>query len=336
MTTAPPRPRPSVVVVNYASTPLLEAGLAPLARALRADRPDAVVVVVDNWSSAQERERVTALAERERWTLVGAPNTGFGEGVNAGVAAARGAGAAVHVVLNPDATSTAADLDVLLRRVEADPMLLVAPEVRQPDGRLWSALNDLHLADGSVRSSRHRRPADAVVPWVSGACFAVADQLWDAVGGFHGAYFLYWEDVDLCHRVQVAGGRVELEARAVVVHDEGGTQRTDDRVSSKSPTYYRYTARNRLLFAALHLDRRTRLRWLAATPGVAWRVVLHGERRRLLHDQRPVVAAVRGVLAGLAIRPEQPSAHPAPQTTAVPAASYDEERRPRRAATARR
>ncbi|WP_109772509.1 glycosyltransferase family 2 protein [Quadrisphaera granulorum] len=315
LTGQPRRARPSLVVVNYASASLLEVGLAPLAREVRSQRPDAVVVVVDNWSSAPERQRARAMAEREGWVLVEAPNTGFGDGVNTGIAAARAAGAAVHVVINPDATASAADLDVLLRRVESDPMLLVAPEVRTPEGTLWSALNDLHLVDGSVRSARHRREDDAVVPWVSGACFAVTDHLWDTVGGFRAEYFLYWEDIDLCHRVQQAGGRVEVDADAVVIHDEGGTQRMDGRGSAKSTTHYYYTARNRLLFAATGLDRRARVRWIAATPRVAWRVVLHGERRRLLQDRQPLVAAARGVLAGLLRRWEKPAAA-LPRTTA--------------------
>jgi len=125
----------------------------------------------------------------------------------------------------------------------------------------------------------------------------------DRVGGFDEPYFLYWEDVDLSVRVERAGGRLVVRTDLEVVHDAGGTQ-GEQHGRAKSDTYYSFNCRNRLLFATRHLDRGDLLRWIAATPAVSREILLRGGRRQLLHSPRPLLAAVRGSLAGtgLALR----------------------------------
>jgi len=86
-------------------------------------------------------------------------------------------------------------------------------------------------------------------PWLSGACFAMHRDLWTTVAGFDDDYFLYWEDVDLSYRVVKAGGRLAVRQDLVAVHDVGGTQH-DVTQRAKSSTYYYYSCRNRLVFAA--------------------------------------------------------------------------------------
>ena len=65
------------------------------------------------------------------------------------------------------------------------------------------------------------RPAR--VDWVSGACFLVRREAWDAVGGFDPAYFMYMEDVDLCWRLARAGWAVGYEPAARVRHEQGAS-----------------------------------------------------------------------------------------------------------------
>ena len=86
-----------VVVVNYASSTLLEKNLVGVA-------PEhCEVIVVDNRSDEQERGRVRDLCAGQGWTLVEQPdNRGFGAGVNAGAAAARHLGCTSVLLLNPD------------------------------------------------------------------------------------------------------------------------------------------------------------------------------------------------------------------------------------------
>ena len=294
----------SLVVVNYGSSALLEENLAPLARAV----DGLAVVVVDNRSTDAERSRVLALGEREGWSIVTPPgNEGFGTGCDLGVERARSLGSRRHVLLNPDATMTATALAGLVAAVRDDADLLAAPRIERPDGSTWSAGSDLYLDDGRVRS-RRRRPdstdPERVRPWLTGACLALSDDLWQRAGGFDDAYFLYWEDVDLSQRVVAAGGRLGLLDDVVAVHAEGGTQGTGaaggagaaSAGEAKSATYYRYNIRNRAVYAVRHLGDADLRRWHRATPRVAWEVLLQGGRRQFLTSPGTLAVGARAVL----------------------------------------
>ena len=56
------------------------------------------------------------------------------------------------------------------------------------------------------------------VATISGACFALTHEDYEALGGFDEGYFLHVEDVDLCWRMRQSGGRVLFAPDARVVH----------------------------------------------------------------------------------------------------------------------
>ncbi|GGC99812.1 hypothetical protein GCM10011512_28370 [Tersicoccus solisilvae] len=319
-------PRLAVVVVNYGSSALLDRNL----RVVADQCPDAVVVVVDNPTTQRERDAVRGLVDRQGWVGVyPETNLGFGSGMNVGVAAARAAGATEFLLLNPDATIRGADVELLRAAVHRRPMLLVSPLVRRPDGTTWFAGSDLYLRSGLMRSRRRRRTDRGPVrEWLSGACLLIGASLWDAVGGFRDDYFLYWEDVDLSHRVVAAGGALAVVEAAEALHDEGGTHRDDGQVG-KSATYYYWNALNRLRYATDHLSPGARLRWLALAPWAARDLLLQGGRRQLLRPRTPVSAVVRGTVAGAALVlrslvPSRPARGVAGPGAAAPAAGAAE------------
>ncbi|MEO6944862.1 MAG: glycosyltransferase family 2 protein [Lacisediminihabitans sp.] len=290
----------AIIVVNYGSSELLMENLAPLAFSL----PQAMVVVVDNFTDDAERERIVALCGAKGWLCETSPlNLGFGSGMNRGVATASAAGATYYLLLNPDAALTADSAVNLLEAVRSDPRSAVAPSVFRPDGSLWFGGADLYLADGRIRSRERRVHSTRTEPWLSGACIMISSELWGAVGGFSEEYFLYWEDVDLSHRILQAGGRLEVSATAIAVHAEGGTQGVNARLSGtpKSALYYYYNIRNRLLFASRNLSPEELRAWKRATLPIAWEVLLEGGRRQLLRSPKPLIAAARGVRDGLRI-----------------------------------
>ncbi|GAB3997631.1 glycosyltransferase family 2 protein [Nocardioides marmoraquaticus] len=288
--------RVRLVVVNYGSHRLLERNLGPLTE----DTPGLRTSVVDNLSTAAEREAVSRLASRHGWDLL-APdgNLGFGAGVN--LALRRSPDEDVVVLLNPDASLTPGDLHRLVARALSHPDELVAPRLVRPDGTRVAHGSDVVLATGEMRGS-HRRPVDAdpasYQPWLSGACLAMSRALWDRAGGFDDDYFLYWEDVDLSRQVLAAGGRLELLQTASVVHDQGATHREQTSTREKSPTYYYWNARNRLVFASKHLSPTDQRRWLRTSPGAGYRLLLQGGRRQLRRPSRTVWPVLRGIRDG--------------------------------------
>lgn len=293
----------AVIVVNYASTTLVAETLGALAAA----RPDLLVVLVDSFSTIEERRRAEALAGSRSWTFVATErNVGFGVGVNLGAESAARQGAERLLLLNPDATIDAESVAVLESAVTDDPLTLAAPRILRPDGSVWSAGSDVYLADGRIRSSlqRSRFAGAERRAWLTGACVMIDRTLWDRIGGFRDDYFLYWEDVDLSWRVEEAGGRLALCESATAVHAEGGTQGEGRSTSGerKSDVYYFYNIRNRLVFAALNLEGAPLRAWnrplLSAR--IAYEVLLQGGRRQLVEHPGLVLLAWRAVREGRA------------------------------------
>lgn len=292
----------AIVVVSFGSSALLAEHLAATADAL----PEARVVVVDNLSSRAERKAVQELAGRKGWDLVAMErNAGFGGGANAGATRAFELGADAVLLLNPDARIDRASAEALA--VAGDSLTLRSPVVRTPAGRVWFAGLDVDLADGEIRSPRRRRehPRGRPAPWLSGACLWITREVWDLSGGFDHEYFLYWEDVDLSRRVVERGGSLLVVEEATAMHDEGGTHRgRRQRPEAKSELYYYWNIRNRMRFAAGHLDPAGIRRWQRSAPGAAWRIVLRGGRRQLLRPVSPLRALLRGLRDGRRIAEE--------------------------------
>lgn len=291
-------PTLAIVVVNYGSSELLALNLTSVEEAI----PDAVVIVVDSFSGDEERRRVSALAEERAWrSVLLDENLGFGGGVNRGVALALENGCEDFLILNPDASIDALSVERLRARLRDDRLAIAAPIVRTPAGVAWFAGADVSLEDGTMRSWARRAEVPLVdaEPWLSGACLLATAEVWDAVGGFNESYFLYWEDVDLSHRVLAAGGSLHLVRDAVAVHDEGGTQEASTGGGrAKSEGYYYYNIRNRLLFASLHLDEAGMRRWHSTSRRAAREVLFRGGRRQFLRPLRPIRAALRGLRDG--------------------------------------
>jgi GT2 family glycosyltransferase len=196
----------SVVVVNWNAGAALGRCLASLA----AEGGRGVeVIVVDNAST----DGSTAAAGAWAWTRVVASeaNLGFARGANAGADAAAGD---VLVFLNPDAEVEPGALGTLVRALESVPRAgiagggLVDERGRwQPGAARFGVVAHLLLDTTLGRLAGRGRRDVHVVDWVYGTFMAVRRDLFEQLGGFDPSYFLYGEDLDLCHRAAAAGWR---------------------------------------------------------------------------------------------------------------------------------
>jgi GT2 family glycosyltransferase/glycosyltransferase involved in cell wall biosynthesis len=305
----------ALVVVNFGSHALLADHLGTHTDAFT--ELNVSVVVVDNFSTPAELAAIRQAADRSGWELVESPvNLGFGAAVNLGAARARDLGCAGLLLLNPDAVISLDVLIALREHVARAPGEALAPRIVTPTGRVEFRGSRVRLADGRIQGlgpglPTHRDPfvlnaapvrdrSGPTQSWLSGACLAVSMELFERAGGFDESYFLYWEDLDLSRRIELAGGTLIVRDDLEVVHDEGGTQVLGGgRV--RPDTYYYYNCRNRLTFAARNLDRAGILRWIWHTPRESWQILLRGGRRDVLGSPRPLLAAFRGSLAGLGV-----------------------------------
>jgi GT2 family glycosyltransferase len=258
-----------VVVVNYRAADDVERCLASLwpdiERGLR-------VVVVDNDSGDGSAARLrTWLGERpgvaERvGVLEAGSNLGFGAGNNAGVAwfADREPPRFVWF-LNADCEVEPGAADALLAAGERDPeavwgALIVerdAPDVVQSAAgyRYQPCLTRMQplLAGASRAAVQRDRPALEGLDYIAGSSLFCSRAMFDRVGGFWPELFLYFEEVDLCRRIEAGGGRLAGELDAVVRH-AGGTS-TGGKASGRqrsSPVAEYHTNLSALLFTWRH------------------------------------------------------------------------------------
>lgn len=284
-----PEEQLAIVVVNFGSHQFIEQYLGEIDLAA----VPAAVVVVDNFHSGAERAAVAELVQRNEYDLVPlSRNIGFGGGANIGVRRAADKGHGTFLLLNPDARLDAPTARALLHASREQPLALISPRIDRPDGRRWFCGGALDMSTGDLRAGW---PRDESCRWLTGAALVSSTELWRRLGGFDETYFLYWEDVDLSFRVRSAGGELVLRSDLVAQHQVGGSQDSQQ----KSTLYYFYNCRNRLVFAARNLDRRTRSRWLCATPRSSWRILLRGGRRQVLARPSTLGAAVAGSFAGV-------------------------------------
>lgn len=228
------RPSVSVVMVVFMTGQALEQSVA----CVLADSLVDEFVIVDNGSTPGDAARLRSLAERdERVTLLsGHGNIGFARGANLGARTARGE---MLIFLNPDAFLQPGCIAELVREIEPRPVpCIVGGRVLNADRseQRGARRGDITPVTAVVSLSRlaSRLPAlrnyevhweseappeqPAAVPTISGACFCMRREDFDAVNGFDEGYFLHVEDVDLCWRVRQQGGAVLFHPKAEVIH----------------------------------------------------------------------------------------------------------------------
>lgn len=221
----------SVLIVNYRSGGWLARCLDGLdAQGFR----DFDVVVVDNGSGDGSIGPARARAGRAGFTLVeSAVNLGFAGGNN--LAAARAAGRWL-VLLNPDAVAEPDWLARLADAVGRYPRAAAfgSTQISYDDPGRLDGVGDAYHVSGLGWRAGIGRPVAEVPPdhpafAVCAAAAAIRRDAFEAAGGFDERYFCYFEDVDLCFRLRLAGHEVVQLAGARVRHAGSAiTGRTSD------------------------------------------------------------------------------------------------------------
>jgi GT2 family glycosyltransferase len=239
------RPDVSIVVVNWNTRQRLERCLAALPRATGGVSME--TIVVDNGSTDGSQAMVAAQFPHVR-LIQNRDNLGYGRATNVGVTAGTGR---YVLILNSDCEPAPGALAVMTERLDRDPAVAgVFCKLTNPDGSLqpsvhdrfltpWGMLGDL-LGLSSLKYAVYRRPRlhrwllrgtlrlhahERDVEWGGGACILVRRRAFDAVGGFDGRFFMYYEDVDLCHRLRDAGHRLLYVPSAAAIHHWGASTR---------------------------------------------------------------------------------------------------------------
>lgn len=130
-------------------------------------------------------------------------------------------------ILNPDVALCCDPFGALIEILSSDPSIcVVGPHVANSQGGLEMSARAfpgfftllkkfVGFGEPSVAGPREVRP----VPWLGGMFLLMRSSGYRLVSGFDEAFFLYYEDVDICGRCWLKGLKVVFCGNTEIVHD---------------------------------------------------------------------------------------------------------------------
>jgi len=236
----PPKPRLSIVIVNWSTRGLLRACLESIPRGAPPEPYE--IVVVDNGSTDGSAEMARSAFPRVR-LLANAVNEGFARGTNQGVEKARGR---LILLLNTDVVVLPESIRILCDFLAHHPSTGVAvPQLRYPGGPVQKscrgfptpmALLCACLGLDALFPKNAKANAWRMGHWDHGdtrcveqpmmSAFLARRECWEEVGPLDENFPVYFNDVDWCYRLfKSTSWRIHHVSDAVMAHRHGQTCR---------------------------------------------------------------------------------------------------------------
>lgn len=205
------------------------------------------ILITDN-SSPDKSGKELALAFPECHYQELSDNLGFAGGANASINYCIAKGAAWVWLLNNDTAAEPDSLDLLLEAGKADEragVLGAAVYTPTPDGYARSGTGqfDFIRAKTLERGVIDENQKSIACQWLSGCNLLFRTAAFKEMNGFDEDFFLYFEDADLCWRLNQAQWKCLFVPQARIQHI--GTASTQGKLAIWRSYYY---TRNRLLF----------------------------------------------------------------------------------------
>ena len=225
-----------------------------LADALREKDQTVLIVIVDNFSSQNNLDRLREfVSERDSsfFLIESATNCGFGRGNNLGLSKLFDELLCdFSLVLNPD-VSLESDFDLdCIRSLGVGQEILFTGVVNQHGLKLSCfGFNPLFFKSSPINFSQGS-PSKAT--YISGCCFGMSKLMWSRSRGFSESYFLYFEELDFIYRYKKHFGifpMIKVLNNIHITHTEGGTTGASPNKAISSAFVDYWSSKSRLRFA---------------------------------------------------------------------------------------
>lgn len=212
---------------------------------------DKRIVLIDNASRDHTLDIVRAKVPQAH--IIHNPiGVGYGNAASQGLASVE---TEFALMMNPDAVFEPGTIEKLARVMDEDASVgMVSPLLPRPGGGYDKAWNGPFDRRPLLPSDRDTEPCPEgrFCTWyVSGAVILLRMEAAKKSGFFDPAIFLYFEDDDLCMRIQKAGYTIQIEPAAEATHAVGGSVGTGwDKFYEK----FYHMAWSRLYFEAKYVS----------------------------------------------------------------------------------
>lgn len=251
----------SIIIVNYNTKEILRKCLKSLGA--NADEvPETVeIIVVDNGSTdgsvdylrelanwrinerkglrsdeIESEEKLISLLNRRKIVIKlieNKENLGFAKAVNEGIKLAKGENI---LLLNSDTLVKKGSLINLLNFEKEKYPTVIGARLLNPDGSIqpscfnlptvWRAVKEYWLGQkGTFAKFFPKGEKPVEVEAVVGGVMLIPRKIIEKVGLFDERYFMYFEDLDYCHRVRKAGFKIYYLPKSEIIHEHGASGR---------------------------------------------------------------------------------------------------------------
>ncbi len=175
-------------------------------------------------------------------------NNGFANGCNLGAAKSTGS---KLLFLNPDTIVNANALFDMLEEVRVRPeySIVSCGQIREdgskdrPYGKFLTLFTltgwqrTIHrLVFGKMEDVIDQTKHYIYPDWVSGSAIMIRRSSFYSLGQWDDDFWMYFEDVDLCHRAKLRNGEIVKLRHVVIGHTHGGSSRINPRITALTKT----------------------------------------------------------------------------------------------------
>lgn len=210
------------------------------------------IIIVDNASSDNSINELNHYVFKNIILLKSDKNLGFSGGNNIGIKYALDNGADYIMLLNNDTEVEPNFLENMIEVAESDKSIgIVGCKIKYYDNKnlLWYAGGQVNWFKfigehfGMREEDNGQYDKFKEISFMTGCCMLIKREVIEKVGMLPDEYFMYFEDVDFCVKVQEAGYKIVYEPKAVIYHKVGISGGGEE-----SPFSIKWCTRNRIYF----------------------------------------------------------------------------------------
>jgi|LSQX01.2.fsa_nt_gb GT2 family glycosyltransferase len=212
----------SIIIVNYKTPDLVIRCLESIF-----ENPPSLrfeIVIVDNGSQDGSFEKISQDFPSVKW-FQNERNVGFGRANNLGISISTGK---YVLLLNSDMIVTPRTIESCLNEIENKPEVgVLSCKLVNEDGSFqkstYSVASFRKLLDQNLFINKLWPMGKEPVEAVQGSFMLIPRKVLDEVGGFDPDFFLYSEEIELCHRIAKAGYSIHYFDNVSAIHKHGGS-----------------------------------------------------------------------------------------------------------------
>lgn len=248
----------SIIIINYHSIEYLISCVESIYTVLSSC--DFEVIVVNN---SPEEDISSVSDNRENLKIIENSNRGFANACNLGASDSSGN---YLFFLNPDTAILNDDFENAIKSYEQLNAGSFGFKLLNPDLSLQLSFGEDINIKGEIKNKHFEKEFrnnsqklieeteikySEITPvnWVSGAAMMISRVVYDKVNGFDERFFLYYEDSDLCKRIELSGNKNYYYPFIKIKHLKG--ENTNSNFTNS--TYY-IAKQSQLLYYKIHLS----------------------------------------------------------------------------------